>query len=182
MTDHWTRAAIDGVLRSTTTFHADERGALGEVWRDSWTKDLGITFVQANLSISRAGVLRGLHFHRRQHDLWVLLEGKAQVALVDLRSADSGEVPSTSFDFDIGNAVLIPPGVAHGFLAVEDVKLLYIVSAEYDGTDEHGFAWDDPAAGIEWGNPNPQVSQRDREAPSLAEFLGKATGPSETRG
>ncbi len=173
MTDHWTRAAIDGVLRSTTAFHSDERGSLGEVWRDSWTRDLGTTFVQANLSISRAGVLRGLHFHQRQTDLWVLLEGKAQVALVDLRDASTGEVPSTSFDFGVGDAVLIPVGVAHGFLALADVKLLYIVSAEYDGTDERGFAWNDSRAAIRWQAGEPILSARDAAAPSLDELLAR---------
>ena len=169
MKDHWTTTSIGGVFRAGTIFHSDDRGSFGELWRESWTTGLDVDFVQANLSVSRPGVLRGLHFHRRQVDLWVLLEGLAQVALVDVRNADAGgEVSSLTFDFTAGDAVLIPTGVAHGFLALEAVKLLYLVSNEYDGSDEHGFAWNDSRAGVKWRIQEPILSARDASAPTLS--------------
>ncbi len=66
---------------------------------------------------------------------------------------------------------MIPPGVAHGFLAIDPVSLLYLVTNEYDGTDEHGFAWDDPLAALEWPTDSPILSVRDSSAPSLEEAV-----------
>jgi dTDP-4-dehydrorhamnose 3,5-epimerase len=81
-----------------------------------------------------------------------------------------------TFELASGDAVLIPAGVAHGFLALEPLQLAYLVTTEYDGTDEHGFAWDDPAVAIPWPNPAPVLSDRDRGNPVLAEALGIARG------
>jgi dTDP-4-dehydrorhamnose 3,5-epimerase len=61
----------------------------------------------------------------------------------------------------------IPPGVAHGFLALTDVDLIYWVSEEYDGTDEFGVAWNDPTLAVPWGIDQPILSRRDRENPEL---------------
>ena len=63
----------------------------------------------------------------------------------------------------------IPPGVAHGFQALTEATLLYMVTEPYDGTDEHGFGFDDPALGLSWPLANPLVSDRDRTAPPLLE-------------
>ena len=71
--------------------------------------------------------------------------------------------------------VVIPAGVAHGFLAMEALRLLYLVTNEYDGSDELGFAWDDPAVGVPWpvvdatSDGRPILSERDASNPSLAE-------------
>ncbi len=76
-----------------------------------------------------------------------------------------------------GQTVTIPTGVAHGFLALEQLQLLYLVTNEYDGSDELGFAWDDPAVGVPWptvaGTPDgrPILSDRDRTNPTLAELV-----------
>ena len=84
MTD-WVRAGIPGVVRSDVTFRPDERSSFGELWRDAWTRGLGEPMRQANLSRSAARVLRGLHLHQHQADLWVVLEGHPFIALVDVR-------------------------------------------------------------------------------------------------
>ena len=71
----------------------------------------------------------------------------------------------------------IPSGVAHGFLALDPLELIYLVTNEYDGTDELGFAWDDPAVGVAWptvaGTPagRPIVSDRDATNPPLADCV-----------
>ncbi len=128
--------------------------------------------VQGNLSVSRSGVMRGLHFHRRQTDYWVLLEGRAFVGLYDLRSGSptNGAAAGLRVDATGGpRGLVVPPGVAHGFCAETDVLLLYLVDAYFDGTDEHGIAWDDPDLGINWPVQTPILSARDRSNPSLAE-------------
>ena len=149
-----------------------------ELWRASLTADLAERFVQANVSRSRAGVLRGMHFHRRQADLWMPLEGRVLAATTDLRGLLSGEsvnresgVVSQLIELRPGDTLLIPSLVAHGFWALEDTLLLYLVSNEYDGSDEHGFAWDDPEAGIDWPRDRtPTISARDRTNPRLREL------------
>jgi dTDP-4-dehydrorhamnose 3,5-epimerase len=129
---------------------------------------------QVNLSQSKAGVLRGMHFHRRQSDLWCPIEGRMFVALFDLRrgSPTEGRAFTLEFDPSLGLRTLsIPPGVAHGFCAITDARLLYLVDAEFTGQDEFGFVWSDPDAGIGWPSEAPFLSERDRQAPSLASVL-----------
>ena len=133
-------------------------------------------FAQANLSTSAPGVLRGLHLHRRQLDYWVVADGRAWVALVDARPLldGSGDRPIVETrELAADATVTIPAGVAHGFLALEQLSLVYLVTAEYDATDELGFAWDDPLAAIRWpdvpgqANGRPILSGRDLSNPSL---------------
>src|SRR4029077_16884413 len=98
-----------------------------------------------------AGVLRGLHLHRRQDDLWIVAGGRAFVALVDVRPLLYGSGPAPVVETRVLVAdewVLIPTGIAHGFLALDPLELIYFVTNEYDGTDELGFAWDDPAVAV----------------------------------
>ena len=171
--------------------HADERGAFRELWRASAFGALaaaetgsprGVTprFVQANLSSSAAGVLRGLHYHRRQLDYWVVAAGRAFVALVDVRPLAMRTGPRAIVETrELGpdEWVVIPAGVAHGFLALEPLDVLYLVTNEYDGSDELGFAWDDPAVGVPWPrvavtpDGRPILSDRDRSNPPLAKLV-----------
>ena len=76
-------SSLPGVRYGAIVRHADQRGSFRELWRAGDFPDE--PFVQANLSTSAAGVLRGLHLHQRQDDLWIVAEGRAFVALVDLR-------------------------------------------------------------------------------------------------
>jgi dTDP-4-dehydrorhamnose 3,5-epimerase len=180
-----------GVRFGRLTRHPDDRGSFREVWRAAWYEGLGAAeaglpepaFVQANVSVSDAWVLRGLHFHRRQLDHWVVLDGRALVALVDVRPMLGGEPAPGVETRELGpdEWVGIPTGVAHGFLALEPLTLLYLVTNEYDGTDELGFAWDDPLAAVPWpavGTPDgrPRLSRRDLTNPSLAELVASLRG------
>jgi len=162
----WKATAVAGAMRRSLTAHADPRGSFTELWRESWTAGLGApAFRQANLSRSAAGVLRGMHLHHRQDDLWVVLEGRAFVAIVDLRAMIAGTSAAPigdAFELGPGAAVYIPRGVAHGFLALETMALAYLVTTEYDGTDEHGFAWNDPLAAVPWPTLDVTLSERDR--------------------
>ncbi|MEO8570467.1 MAG: dTDP-4-dehydrorhamnose 3,5-epimerase family protein [Chloroflexota bacterium] len=169
---------LAGVSYGAIERHADTRGSFRELWRAGDVPDR--TFVQANLSSSTAGVLRGLHLHRRQDDRWIVNAGRAFVALVDIRPLldGSGSEPVIeSRELVADEWVVIPAGVAHGFLALEPLELVYFVTNEYDGSDELGFAWDDPAVAVAWpvlpATPDgrPILSGRDGENPPLAELL-----------
>jgi dTDP-4-dehydrorhamnose 3,5-epimerase len=182
---------LPGVRYGSVVRHADGRGAFRELWRaDAFgpidPADAGQgagespAFVQANLSDSAPGVLRGLHLHRRQLDYWVVNAGRAWVALVDVRptvrEASAKPLVETR-ELGADDFVVIPSGVAHGFLALTALQLLYLVTNAYDGTDELGFAWDDPDAAVPWpGLPDtpdgrPILSDRDRSNPPLADLV-----------
>ena len=172
-----TPSALPGVRYGTIDRHGDSRGAFRELWRARSFPD--VTFVQANMSTSSAGVVRGLHLHLRQDDLWVVGEGRAFVALVDVRPALDGDRLPVVETRELGpdSSVYIPSGVAHGFLAIEPLQLIYLVTNEYDGSDELGFAWDDPAVAVPWPTVSetrdgrPITSDRDATNPPLAELL-----------
>jgi dTDP-4-dehydrorhamnose 3,5-epimerase len=157
---------IPGVIYTELQLHGDERGRFAEIMRaDAYPE----TFVQSNQSRSRAGVLRGLHYHRRQADLWFVTAGRAQVALADLRTrADRPATAVVELSPETPATLYIPAGVAHGFLAVTDVDLLYWVTAYFDGGDEYGVAWNDPTLAIPWDTSDPILSERDRTNSELA--------------
>lgn len=171
---------IEGVAFGHLTRYADARGSFRELWRKSAFVDGGGRFVQANVSLSAAGVLRGLHYHRRQLDHWIVLSGRVFLALVDLRAlrADArANAPVDARTIGADDTVTIPEYVAHGFLALEPTELLYLVTNEYDGTDERGIAWDDPELAVPWPVASlpgraPILSPRDTSNPRLAALRG----------
>ena len=149
---------IEGLVRYPLELHEDERGWFVEVRRDS---ELPRPTVQTNLSFSRAGVIRGLHYHERgQDDLFVCLRGRARVVVLDLESDET-------FTEDIGEgnqvALYIPGRYAHGFEALTDVLFCYHVTAEYDplDPDEHNVPWNDPRVAHLWSTTTPILSPRD---------------------
>ena len=106
--------------------------------------------------------------------------GRAFVALVDIRPLldGTGSAPLVETrELAADDWVVIPRGIAHGFLALEPLQLIYLVTNEYDGSDELGFAWDDPAVAVDWpmvpGSPDrqPILSDRDGANPPLAELV-----------
>ena len=186
-------STLPGVRYGAIARFTDERGSFRELWKASTSGAIDpLTagapagteprYVQANLSTSAAGVLRGLHFHRRQLDHWIVARGRACVALVDVRPmlADPDARPGVETRI-LGEDewVEIPSGVAHGFLALEPLELIYLVTNEYDGSDELGFAWDDPTAAVPWpavpATPDgrPILSERDRTNPSLPGLVAR---------
>lgn len=174
----WQPTSIPGALRSRLRPVTDGRGSFQELWRASWTAPhVTRPFVQANLSRSVVGALRGLHFHLHQADLWTVLAGRAHVVLVDVRSRiDGREDQSRVLQLEMGAAdsLLIPPGAAHGFWALEPLDLLYLTSNEYDGSDEYTIAWNDPALGLSWPGMEPLLSERDARGQSIAEAVVRA--------
>lgn len=113
---------IPGVILRPLTVHGDVRGSFAEILRAA---DYPERFVQSNHSRSAEGVLRGLHFHRHQADLWYVVSGRMQVALADLRHRNGAPKTVTIvLDAEEPSTLYIPAGVAHGFLALRDVDLI----------------------------------------------------------
>lgn len=162
---------IDGVVIAVHDVHRDERGAFSETYRRSWFA-LGREMVQSNLAERSAGSVVGLHFHLHQADYWQVASGTARVVLHDLRRGSRTEGASSIFEVSASDrrGVYIPPGVGHGFAAVTDVALTYLVDAYYNPADELGVAWHDPELALDWGIDDPVVSARDKGLPLLAEL------------
>jgi dTDP-4-dehydrorhamnose 3,5-epimerase len=161
---------IAGVVVVTPDVHADERGVFVETYRREWFTD-GREMVQGNRSDKKAGAIVGLHFHRHQADYWYVPRGRARVVLHDLRVGSPTE--GATLGLDIGDhdhrGVWIPPGVAHGFAALTDLTMTYLVDRYYDPADELGVGWDDPDVGADWGLPAdtpPVLSGRDQVNPT----------------
>jgi len=149
---------IAGLRRFELARHADERGWFSELARAS---DLQKPIKQLNLSRSRRGVIRGLHYHERgQDDLFVCLSGMVRVVVLDRTTGET-------FSEDIGDenpmAIYVPGIHAHGYEALTDALFTYLVTEEYDAADpdEHGVPWDDPRVKSLWSTETPILSARD---------------------
>ena len=149
---------VEGVELIPLRRFEDERGWFSELMRES---ALPQAMTQTNLSFSRQGVIRGLHYHERgQDDLFACLQGMARVVVLDRTSGEA-------FSLDIGDenrvAVYIPGHHAHGFEALTDLLFCYHVTAEYDPSDpdEHGLPWNDPRIVDLWSTSSPILSERD---------------------
>ncbi len=154
---------IEGLVRIPLRRFEDERGWFCELRRESL---LPRPTRQTNVSFSRAGVIRGLHFHERgQDDLFACLQGMARVVVLD---RESGETFTEDIGEDNPVAVWIPGRNAHGFEALTDLLFVYHVTEEYDPSDpdEHGLPWDDPRVASLWSTPTPILSARDASAAS----------------
>jgi len=151
--------------------HGDDRGRFIETYRRSWFP-LGREMVQGNRSDKQAGAVVGLHYHLHQADYWLVPRGLARVVLHDLRVGSATDRATQVVE--IGEAdcrgVFIPPGVAHGFAAVTDMTITYMVDNYYNPDDELGVAWDDPEIGADWGVSDPILSPRDQTNPRRAEI------------
>jgi dTDP-4-dehydrorhamnose 3,5-epimerase len=151
----------------------DSRGRFMETFRKEWFPQREWGIIQNNRSDSKKGVLRGLHFHYHQVDYWYCPFGRIRAGLVDLRPESPTFRNSTTVEMGEENNVglFVPVGVAHGFAALTDCTLMYVVDNYYDSTDEFGVIWNDAEIGIDWGLENPIISDRDAQNPPLSEVL-----------
>ena len=152
---------IDGVERIPLRRFEDARGWFAELYRESGAPEPAR---QTNLSFSRRGVIRGLHYHERgQDDLFVCLQGTARVVALDTATGET-------FSEDIGEdnfvALRIRGSLAHGFEALTDILMLYHATVEYDPADpdEHEVPWDVPSVRHLWRTSSPILSPRDTTA------------------
>jgi dTDP-4-dehydrorhamnose 3,5-epimerase len=149
------------VRRLPLTRFEDDRGWFVELMRSG---TLPKPVRQSNLSFSRKGVIRGLHYHERgQDDLFTCLSGMVRVVVLD---RETGE----TFTEDIGDdnriALYIPGSLAHGYEALTNCLFLYHVTEEYDAArpDERGVCWADPRVKHLWSTESPILSERDAAA------------------
>ena len=159
----------------------DSRGCFFEIFRESEfnTANLPVRFPQDNFSFSKKNVIRGLHYQRypkTQGKIVTVLKGRIWDVVVDIRRNSSTYLKWISIELNDENRSMlyIPPGFAHGFLALsEDVHLLYKCTNEYDSKLDAGIRWDDPDIGIRWPVKNPVLSEKDANLPyiNLAERL-----------
>jgi dTDP-4-dehydrorhamnose 3,5-epimerase len=149
---------MEGLFRVPLAVHEDDRGWFCELRRDSALPE-GMT--QTNLSFSRAGVVRGLHYHDRgQSDLFACLQGMARVVVLD---RESGETYAEDIGDDNAVAIYIPGHYGHGYEALTDVLFCYHVTVEYDPSDpdEQTIPWNDPRVAHLWSTSTPILSARD---------------------
>ncbi len=166
---------IAGVYVVDPVVHCDDRGTFVETWRREWIPGCR-EMVQANRAQRLAGSLVGLHYHRFQADYWTVVAGRIRVVLHDLRFGSPTD-GATSL-LDLGGegparhrGLYIPRGVAHGFAALTDATVAYLVDGTYDPDDELGVVWDDPTVGADWGLDGPPVlSARDAANPRRADL------------
>lgn len=163
-----------GVVIHDLTMNHDHRGWLTEVYRQSWSPSF--LSLQWDAVVSHAGVLRGVHLHRRRTDYLLLLQGKMQVGLRDMRlNSPTQDLPClVKMDALAQQALIIPPGIAHGIWFAEDSILMYGMNVYWDPDDELGCRWNDPALGIPWPCDSAITSDRDAGAPSYKELLASA--------
>ena len=162
---------IAGVWIVEPTIHGDQRGLFIETYRRAWFPQ-GREMVQANRADRQAGCIVGLHYHLHQADYWYVPFGEARVVLHDLREGGPTDGATHCLDMSGENhlGVFIPPGVAHGFAALTDVTITYLVDEYYNLADELGVAWDDPDIAADWGVEDPVLSKRDLDNPRRADL------------
>ncbi|HZP20383.1 MAG TPA: dTDP-4-dehydrorhamnose 3,5-epimerase family protein [Bauldia sp.] len=160
-----------GVVLRPLVRHSDERGSLVEMFRGTWRDDLRP--VQWNASSSGPGVLRGVHVHAVHTDYLTVVAGSMLLGLSDIRpdSPTRGHSVLLRLESAAPQAVVIPPGVAHGFYFDEPSLHIYGVTAYWDPDDELGCRFDSPELGLEWPDPSPRLSARDAAAGSYAAML-----------
>ncbi|MGQ9489149.1 MAG: dTDP-4-dehydrorhamnose 3,5-epimerase [Anaerolineae bacterium] len=171
--------ALPGVLVIIPTVYHDARGFFFESYNQEVWRAHGIDtiFVQDNHSKSVKGTLRGLHFQlppAAQVKLVRVVRGAIWDVAVDIRvgSPTFGRWVGVELSADNFRQLYIPIGFAHGFCVLSDeAEVLYKTSAVYSRQHERGIAWDDPQLNIAWPVTGPMLSERDRHAPSLADYL-----------
>lgn len=164
---------IAGVHVVEPTIHGDPRGLFIETYRREWFPQ-GREMIQGNRANRQQGALVGLHYHLHQADYWYVPMGHARVVLHDLREGGPTAGATAVFDLTGDNhlGVYIPPGVAHGFAALTDLVITYLVDGYYNPADELGLAWNDPVVEADWGVTDPVLSDRDRANPGRRGILG----------
>ena len=168
---------VEGVLLIKPDVFGDSRGYFQESWNERRYAELGFEhqFVQDNLSLSRKGILRGLHLQNPnpQGKLVYVLRGEVFDVAVDVRvgSPSFGQWFGAVLSEDNHYQLYVPEGFAHGFCVTSDEALFaYKCTDFYSPTHELSIAWDDPQIGIEWPVESPQLSAKDKEGLRLRDI------------
>jgi dTDP-4-dehydrorhamnose 3,5-epimerase len=169
--------SLPGVLLIKPRVFEDPRGFFMETYRENTFAEAGVheAFVQDNYSHSSRGVLRGLHYQLRhpQAKLCRVAQGEVLDVAVDIRlgSPNFGKAVAVVLSAENHAQLFIPKGFAHGFVVrSETADFLYKCSDYFDGADDRGVLWNDPAIGIDWQTDSPILSDKDRRYLPLAQI------------
>jgi dTDP-4-dehydrorhamnose 3,5-epimerase len=167
---------LPGLLILEPKVFGDARGFFMETWNQSRYSELGLPaeFVQDNLSFSRRGTLRGLHYQNPnpQGKLLQVLQGEVFDVAVDIRLGSPTFRRWCGLILSVENKrqFYVPPGFAHGFLVLSETALFhYKCTSFYSPRDESAIRWNDPEIGIQWPLKDPLLSEKDARAPLLRE-------------
>ena len=168
---------IPGVIIIEPKIFGDERGFFAEVYRAEIFAENGIPewFVQDNLSRSKKGTLRGLHYQLRnpQAKLVMATRGTVIDVAVDIRrdSPTYGKHVIAELSEENKRMMYIPAGLAHGFAVISEIAdFQYKCSKYYDPSSEKGIFWNDPDIGIPWNITDPLLSEKDKNARMLKDM------------
>ena len=169
---------LNGIILIEPDVYGDERGFFMESYRSDHFEQLGINsiFIQDNHSRSGFGILRGLHFQwdKPMGKLIRVTIGKAYIVEVDLRhnSPTLGKWWSTELSSENKRMLWVPPGFANGFLSLSEAcEMQYKCTAVWNKNGESAIRWNDPAIGIDWPVDSPVMSDKDRNARTLEDWL-----------
>jgi dTDP-4-dehydrorhamnose 3,5-epimerase len=170
------RTVLEGIHIIEPDVFTDNRGLFMETYHQQRYRTRGIdsVFVQDNLSVSRKGTLRGLHYQIRhsQAKLVQVISGEIFDVVVDIRPGSStfGKWEGVYLSNQNHRQLFIPKGFAHGFCVLSDTAhLMYKCSDFYVPEDEGGILWCDPGIGINWPVADPVISAKDKKWPCLSD-------------
>jgi dTDP-4-dehydrorhamnose 3,5-epimerase len=179
---------IEGAWVLEPKVFPDDRGSFHEWYRSAEFREAtgyDLSLAQANCSVSRRGVLRGVHFADvppSQAKYVTCVRGAVLDVVIDIRvgSPTYGQWEGVRLDEDTRHAVFLAEGLGHAFMALtDDATVVYLCSAGYAPEREHGIHPLDPALGIEWPDGiEPLLSPKDEQAPTLAEAERQGLLPS----
>jgi dTDP-4-dehydrorhamnose 3,5-epimerase len=175
---------LDGVVEiQPTQIFSDDRGFFSVSYRMDDFRELGLPtdFVQANHSRSAAGVVRGLHFQSwpPMAKLMRVTRGSATIVAVDMRRDSPTFLKHVATICTANNMIqqYAPAEFARGFASLQDdTEVQYLCTGFYDQRGDQGVAWNDPDIGIKWPVSNPELSERDKTAPRVSEWLKSRLG------
>ena len=172
----FTQTSIEGVIIVDVKAYGDDRGYFMETYKrpDFVAGGIDVDFVQDNQSSSTKGVLRGLHFqiNHPQSKLVRVVSGEVFDVCVDLRegSPTYGQWEGVILSAENKRQFYIPRGFGHGFVTLtDDVDFCYKADNLYDHPSDRSIRFDDPAIGVDWGVTDPILSDKDKNAPLLAD-------------
>ncbi|MDZ7608699.1 MAG: dTDP-4-dehydrorhamnose 3,5-epimerase [Cyclobacteriaceae bacterium] len=168
---------IEGLLEIFPSVYHDNRGWFTESHNEATFKSLGLnlSFVQDNLSFSKKGVMRGLHFQKppfAQGKLIKVIAGRVLDVALDIRpeSPSFGKHYAIELSGEQQNMFYLPEGFAHGFLALEDSYLFYKCTRAYHKESDSGIYFNDPSLLIDWGITATVISEKDKNLPTFNDY------------
>ena len=168
---------IPDVILVEPATYIDSRGYFLEMFKSSSFSEngIGLRFSQDNLSFSKMGTVRGLHFQKQPYEqgkFVSVITGSIFDVAVDLRinSYTFGKYVSVILSEKNHRSLWIPPGFGHGFMSLEDSHVMYKATNEYNEDYDSGIFWNDLDIGIEWPNIPPIISERDRKLMTFKKY------------